>query len=104
MHDEKKHFLLIFSNNTIQILNLFSFNPSLTFEQRYTTLAFINRLQTKLRNNNFYLQAPKGKRVQFQFRNSFKISCRRNCRDYVEVRYKKLSDAGPRYLSFFTNI
>ncbi|XP_071176996.1 zinc metalloproteinase nas-36-like [Mytilus edulis] len=49
---------------------------------------------------SWFIKAPKGKRVQFQFRNLFKISCRRNCRDYVEVRYKKLSDAGPRYCCY----
>ncbi|CAG2192694.1 unnamed protein product [Mytilus edulis] len=45
---------------------------------------------------SWLIKAPTGKRVRFQFRGTFKIRCSNSCKDYVEVRYKSLSKAGPR--------
>ncbi|XP_052062906.1 zinc metalloproteinase nas-36-like [Mytilus californianus] len=49
---------------------------------------------------SWLITAPKGKRVRFQFRGTFRLRCSNSCKDYVEVRYSSLSDAGPRYCCY----
>ncbi|XP_062566518.1 zinc metalloproteinase dpy-31-like [Saccostrea cucullata] len=41
--------------------------------------------------------APPGKRVRLQFVGSFGFPCWRICWDFVEVRFRSLSNTGPRY-------
>ncbi|XP_062613170.1 zinc metalloproteinase dpy-31-like [Saccostrea cucullata] len=61
--------------------------PGYFFPRRYTTNA----------ECTWRITAPAGKRVRFQFIGTFGITCNTRCLDFVEVRYKSLSNTGPRF-------
>ncbi|XP_062613164.1 zinc metalloproteinase dpy-31-like [Saccostrea cucullata] len=61
--------------------------PGYFFPWRYTTNA----------ECTWKILAPSGKRVRFQFIWAFGITCNTRCLDFVEVRYKSLSNTGPRF-------